>query len=73
MTYEELIRTVSEIVENQNINKIGLTLVYELPEVFHRKMNEELFYKTNPINTGFNPTDVFEVQIGGIIIKFIKK
>ena len=73
MTYEELIITISEIVENQNINKIGLTLVYELPEIHHIKINEELFYKTNPINTGFNPTDIFEVQIAGILIKFIKK
>jgi hypothetical protein len=32
MTYENLINTVSVIVENEKILKEGLTLVYELEE-----------------------------------------
>ena len=73
MTYNDLIKTVSEIVENENISKAGLTLTYELPENIHVKINQELFYKMNPVNTGFNPSDIFEVELAGILIKFIKK
>ena len=73
MTYEKLIETISEIVENENILKEGLSLVYELNEKKHKQMNEHLFYKSNPITTTFKPTDEFEVELGGIVIKFIKK
>jgi hypothetical protein len=73
MTYDELINTVSEIIENDNIIKNGLTLIYELPEKQHIKINQEIFYKMNPINTGFQSNDIFEVEIAGILIKFIKK
>lgn len=71
MKYEDLIKTVSEIVENENIYKNGLILVYKLNEVNHRQMNEELFFKSNPITATFIPTDEFEVELGGITIKFI--
>jgi hypothetical protein len=73
MTYDKLIKTVSEIVENENIDKDGLSLVYHLGVVNHKKMNETLFYKSNPITIKFIPTDEFEVEIGGILVKFLKK
>jgi len=73
MTYEDLINTVSEITNNPNIKKEGLSLTYELPENIHVRMNKELFYKMNQITTGFAPSDIFEVEIGGLVIKFIKK
>jgi hypothetical protein len=73
MTYDKLIETVSELVNNPNIIKDGLILTYELPEQQHIKINEELFFKINPINNGFTPTDIFEVDIAGILIKFVKK
>lgn len=73
MTYDNLIKTVSEIVDNENIDKEGLSLVYFLNEKNHKKMNETLFYKSNPITTKFTPTDEFEVEIGGILVKFLKK
>jgi hypothetical protein len=73
MTYETLIETISEIVNNEKINKNGLSLIYELPEPQHVKINQEIFYKMNPINTGFEKSDIFEVEIAGILIKFIKK
>lgn len=73
MTYEELIDTISEIINNPKIFKTGLHLTYELPEKTHRQMNEHLFYKSNPINTYLPLNDVFEVQIDGLIIKFIKQ
>jgi hypothetical protein len=73
MTYEELIKTVSEIVNNQDINKNGLSLVYELPNDIHEKINRDIFYRMNTMNVIFEPTNIFEVEIGGILIKFIKK
>jgi hypothetical protein len=72
MTYEKLIETISEIVDNEAIETEGLTLVYSLNEKNHKQMNEHLFYKSNPSNEKFEPTDEFEVELGGIIIKFIK-
>lgn len=73
MTYEELIKTISEIVNNPEIKKDGLGLTYELPKDIHEKMNMEIFYQMNSMNVRFSPTDIFEVEIGGILIKFIKK
>lgn len=73
MKYEDLIATVSEIVENENIYKPGLVLVYELNEKNHMKMDEHLFYKANPEDTQFEHRDVVEVEIGGVIVRFVKK
>lgn len=73
MTYEQLIETISEILNNPKIKKDGLSLTYELPDKIHRQMNEDLFYKSNPINTYLPVSDVFEVQLDGLLIKFIKR
>lgn len=72
MNYEELIETVSLIVENDKIYKKGLTLIYVLNEKNHRQMNEQLFYKSNPATTKFIPTEEFEVEIGSVLVKFVK-
>lgn len=73
MKYEDLIETISEIVQNPKIFKTGLIISYELSEKNHRQMNEELFYKANPITATFEDNDEFEVEIGGILVKFIKE
>ena len=73
MTYQQLLETVSEILENEKLYKKGLILTYELDETNHKQMNEELFFKANPINSGFTSTDEFEVEIGGILVKFTKE
>lgn len=72
MNYLELIKTVSEIVENDSIVKTGLMLTYSLPDKLHRKMQEEFFYRTNPPTAIHQPDDIFEVELGGILINFIK-
>lgn len=72
MSYEQLIETVSLIVENPKINKVGLTLIYELDTDNHLKMNELLFKKSNSFAVTFTPSDEFEVVMGGILIKFLK-
>lgn len=73
MRYEEVIKTVSEIVNNDEIHKEGLSLVYELGEKSHREMDEHLYYKSNPDGNNFEHNEVIEVEIGGIMVKFIKK
>lgn len=73
MRYEDLIRTVSIIVENEEIHKDGLVLVYELDTKRHREMDEHLFYKANPASTEFVHKDVVEVEIGGVIVRFVQK
>jgi hypothetical protein len=73
MNYNELIESMSEIVNNDKIYKSGLTLVYELDDVNHKKMDEHLYYKSNPNGVDFKHSDIFEVEIGGVLVKFIKK
>ena len=73
MKYEDLITTVTTIVNDETISKRGLVLMYNLDETSHNKINEELFYKTNPVSMGFTPADEFEVVVGGILVKFVKQ
>jgi hypothetical protein len=72
MKYEQLIETVSAIVENEKIEKVGLTLTYELEEFKHNEINQSLFFKSNPYSSKFEPSDEFEVMLGGILVKFKK-
>jgi hypothetical protein len=73
MDYNKLIETVSEIFENEKIDKDGLSLSYELNPKNHKAMTEQLFYKSNPLTEKCVYTDVFEVEIAGILVKFTKK
>lgn len=72
MTYEILIESVSEIVNNDLIHKKGLELTYKLNAGNHKKLSEHFFYKINDgSNTDYEYTEEFEVEMGDIIIKFI--
>jgi len=71
--YETLIETLSEIVNNDKIYKVGLTLVYEIDVERHTKLDEHLYYKTNPEGTNFKPSDVVEIEIGGVGVKLVKR
>jgi hypothetical protein len=73
MNYDNLILTISQIVENENINKNGLSLQYNLEERVFNDINLDLFQRSNQVFTDFKPTDEFEVVIGGILVKIIKK
>jgi|694.fasta_scaffold00691_9 hypothetical protein len=73
MKYEDLIQTVSEILNNENISKNGLILTYLLDEDKHNKMNEHLYYMSNPNGDGYAKNTEFEVEIEGLLVKFIKK
>ncbi len=73
MTYNQLIETISLIVENDSIMKKGLTLFYELNEKQIDDINELLYHQSNPFtNVPFTPMDEFEVMLGGILVKFKK-
>lgn len=72
MKYEDIISTVSEIIENDKIFKKGIILTYMLEEKNHIELNHVLFYKSNPITTKFEPSDEVEVELGGIIVRLIK-
>jgi hypothetical protein len=73
MTYEQLIETISLIVETEKIQKVGLNLHYELDEKQHLILNEEIYRRTNPYSNNFTLTDEFEVMIAGILVKFTKR
>lgn len=70
MNYESLLLTISEIIQNDKITKTGLCLTYSLNESEHRKLNEELLVNSNRELLDF--TDIFEVEIDGLLVKFIK-
>ena len=73
MKYHNVIETISSIIENDKIYKNNLTLVYKLTPEEHVDMNEYLFF-LNEENKGkeFIGVDEYEVEMGGILIKFIK-
>lgn len=61
MTYEELISTVTTIINDETIYKKGLTLTYILNPKNHKAINETFFYKTNPPTVNPELTDEFEI------------
>jgi hypothetical protein len=73
MNYDDIIKTVSEIVNNDEIYKEGLILQYQMSDNNHKKMDEHLFYKANPDSKDFEHNDVIELEIGGITVRFIKE
>ena len=73
MTYNNLIETITAIVNDEKITKEGLILTYELEENNHKKMDEHLFYMANPEGTDFEHKDTVFVKFGDIKVKFIKK
>jgi len=73
--YNTILEIASEIAENDLIPKDGLTVIYELDEENHKKLDESLFFKINKgkPHIEFEHTDVIEVKIAGILFKFIQK
>jgi len=73
ITYEKIVQTISEILNNELIYKTGLILIYELDEETHAKLDEHFFYKLKQEST-HEHTNEFKVSLGGISIIFkIKK
>ncbi len=73
MDYDKLISTVSEIIENDKIEKKDLSLEYSIDETDYKGIQEYFFYMDNIKTVPVVYTDKFEVEIGGLLIKFSKK
>ena len=75
LTYQDIIQVASEIANNEKIIRSDLTLVYELDEVNHKKLDEDLFYRTKQHENGikFEHQEIIEVTIGEINFRFVKK
>lgn len=72
MNYDILIETLKVIVNEDAVYKEGLTLVYSMDKVTHQKLSEHFFYKlTDNLNNDYKYTEEFEIEIEGILIKFV--
>lgn len=72
MTYQKLLETVSNIISNDKIEKIGLSLSYSLPSNEFNTIHQEVINQTNPYSTNFESVEEFEVFLGPILVKFKK-
>jgi len=66
--YNDIVETVSEIVNNDKICKDGLTLNYVISGYNHKKLDETLYYKMNSKGTDYKYTDIIEIEVGGITV-----
>lgn len=73
MDHTTLIATISEIVENQNIEKKGLSLTYTLDTAQHKDLQEYFFRVNNPYANEVPYSKIFEVEIAGLVVKFVEK
>lgn len=75
MNFEQLEDTLKGVLNEERINKDGLTMVYTLDSEIHSKLEEHIFFKNNPTakKKDFNPTDEFEIDVEDFTILFLKK
>lgn len=75
LTYQDLIETASEIAEDKMVRTEGLILLYEIDEINHKKLDEDLFYRTKQHELGlkFQHQEIIEVTIGEINFRIVKK
>lgn len=73
--YSDIVETASVLAESEDVFKEGLTLVYELTIEEHKKLDEDLFYRTKQHENGgkFEHQEVIEVAIGEINFNFFIK
>lgn len=70
MDYDIIIKTISEMVNNDLIYKENLTMEYVLDEDLLMKLDEHFFYKGKHEDDVYEYNGGFEVELGGILIKF---
>jgi hypothetical protein len=70
MTLEKVLEIAGEILNNENIPKENLTITYKLDKDTHRKLDGELFYKTNNSLSNFKHNKTIELNLGGITFLF---
>jgi len=72
MNYDKLIETIKVIVNDEAVYTKGLTMVYSMDAKKHKKISEHFFYKlTGDSNNKYEYTEEFEIEIAGILIKFV--
>ena len=72
LTYEDVIETLTEIINNDKIIKKDLILIYQLGSNNHLKLQEHVHH-INKTNGEFKPTESFEINVDDLTVKFIKK
>jgi len=72
MTVNDIL-SISDIINNNTgFTKNNLTMVYEIDETDHIKLDKELFdISEENKNKGYVYNDVIEVKLGGVIFVFI--
>ena len=73
MTYEKVLQTIKNILDNDLIVKEGLTLVYQLDKDNYKQLDEEIHIQLHGHLNGHTPSDMFETELGGVLIKFFQK
>jgi hypothetical protein len=73
LKYEDLLTIATQLNGDVEVNKNGLTLHYAIDPLNHKKLDETLYYKSNPNGTDFKHREIIEVTIGGLNMKLIKK
>lgn len=73
MKYETVLQTIKNILENDLIEKEGLTLNYTLDKDALRQLDEEVYIQIHGHINGHERSDELEVELGGILLKFTEK
>lgn len=73
MDYDDIVELASEIIKMDKVKKDGLIMYYELTNTQHRALNEHLYYRGNPKGTDFKHSDVIELDVSGLLFKFVIK
>jgi hypothetical protein len=72
MNYDKLIETVKVLINDDNVYKKGLMLVYKMDVKKHKKLCEHFYYKlTGGQGDDYQYTEELEIEIADIIIKFV--
>ena len=69
MSYDKIVEIASEIINNGKIPIENLVMHYTLPAKHHLKLNEDLFIRVNNSMRNFEPSDIIEIEVGGIQFK----
>lgn len=73
LKYDDIIRSVSEIVNNELIFKQNLAITYKVSNDNLKKLNEHIFYKYNPQDVICPHRDMMEIEMGGITVILISE
>jgi len=70
ISFDKIVNMAIGVNEIDGIDLSRLTVVYKLPKDVHYKLDEDLYYRGEN-RDGFKHSDIIEVEIGGVLFKFI--